>query len=85
MSTNPPFPYCLETIALLNSENNWMMRIAGAKILERRRTKYLRQDIGTKACIVSKPFKVWINWAGNMAKMKEEISETKKEGKVKEN
>ena len=62
-----------------------MMRIDGAKILERRRKKYLRQYVGTKAGIVSKPFKVRIKWAGNMTKMKDEISETKTEGKVKVN
>ncbi len=52
----------LETLALSKlhqnklqvCENNWIRRIAGVKIVERRRMKYLREEIGTKACIVGK-------------------------------
>ena len=54
--------YGLETLALYElhqhklqvCENNWIRRIAGVKRVERRIMKNLREEVGTKACIVGK-------------------------------
>ena len=54
--------YGLETSALPElhqhklqvCENDWIRRIAGVKIVERRIMKHLREEVGTKACIVGK-------------------------------
>ena len=56
----PTSTYGLETLALSElhqhklqiCENNWIRRIAGIKRVERRRMKYLREEVGTKACTV---------------------------------
>ena len=45
--------------------------------------KYLREEVGTKACIVGKIVKSRVKWAGHMVRMKDErlpkSSETKKQ------
>ena len=54
--------YCLETLALSElhqhklqvCENNGIRRISGVKRVKRRRMKDLREEVGTKACIVGK-------------------------------
>ena len=53
-------------------ENNWIRRIAGVRRAERRRMKDLREEVGTKACIVGKIVKIRIKWAGHMVGMKDE-------------
>ena len=80
----------LETLALSElhqhklqvCENNWIRRIAGVRRAERRRMKDLREEVGTKACIVGKIVKSRMKWAGHMVRMKDEklpkISETMK-------
>ena len=79
---SPCFPYIwLETFALSElqqhklqvCENNWIRRIAGVKRVERRRMKDLREEVGTKACIVGKIVKSRMKWAGHMVSMKDEI------------
>ena len=64
-------------------ENNWIRRIAGVRRVERRRMKDLREEVGTKACIVGKIVKSRIKWAGRMVRMKDDklqkSSETKKQ------
>ena len=45
-------------------EINWIRRIAGVKRVERRRTKDLGEEVGTKACIVGKIVKSRMKWAG---------------------
>ena len=58
----PASTYGLETLALSElhqhklqvCENNRIRRISGVKRVERRRMKDLREEVGTKACIVSK-------------------------------
>ena len=87
----PASTYGLETLALSElhqhklhvCENNWVRRIAGIKRVERRRMKDLRQEVGTKACIVGKTGKSRMKWAGHMVRMKDNklprISETKKQ------
>ena len=51
--------------------------------LERRRMKDLREEVGTKACVVGKIFKSWMKWAERMVRMKDERlpkrSETRKQ------
>ena len=51
--------------------------------MERRRIKDLREEVGTKACIVSKIVKSRVKWAGHMVRMKDDKllkrSETKKQ------
>ena len=51
-------------------ENNWTRRIAGVKRVERRRMKDVREEVGTKACIVGKIVKSRMKWAGHMVRMK---------------
>ena len=88
----PASTYGLETLALSElhqhklqvCENNWIRRIAGVKRVERRRMKDLREEVGTKACIVGKIVKSRMKWAGHMVRMKDDKlpkrSETKKQG-----
>ena len=63
-------------------ENNWIRRIAGVTRVERRRMKDLREEVGTKACIVGKIVKSRMKWARHMVRMKYDKlpkrSETKK-------
>ena len=87
----PASTYGLETLALSElhqhklrvCENNWIRRIAGVKRVERRRMKDLRQEVGTKACLVGKIVKSRMKWAGHMVRMKDDKlpkrSETKKQ------
>ena len=64
-------------------KNNWR-RIPGVRRVERRRMKDLREEVGTKACLVGKipVVKSRIKWARHMVRMKDDklpkISETKK-------
>ena len=59
----PANTYGLETLALSELqqhklqvyENNWITRISGVRRVERRRMKDLREEVGTKACIVDNP------------------------------
>ena len=86
----PANTYGLDTLALSElhqhklqvCENNWIRRIAGVKRVERRRMKDLREEVGTKACIVGKIVKSRMKWAGHMVRMKDDKlpkrSETKK-------
>ena len=64
-------------------ENNWLRRIAGVRRVERRRMKDMREEVGTKACIVGKIVKSRIKWAGHMVRMKDDTlpkrAETKKQ------
>ena len=83
--------YGLETLALSElhqyklqvCENNWIRRIAGVNRVERRRLKDLREEVGTKACIVGTIVKIRMKWAGHMVRMKDDKlpkrSETKKQ------
>ena len=87
----PASIYGLEPLALSElhqrklqvCENNWIRRIARVRRVERRRMKDLREEVGTKACIVGKIVKSRMKWAGHMIRMKydklPEISETKKQ------
>ena len=76
----PANTYGLETLALSElhqyklqvCENNWIRRIAGVRRVERRKMKDLREEVGTKACIVGKIVKSPMKWAGyNMVRMKD--------------
>ena len=51
--------------------NNWIRRIAGVRRVERRRMKDLREEVGTKACIVGKMVKSPMKWAGHMVRIKD--------------
>ena len=72
--------YGLETLALSElhkhklqaCENNWIRKIAGVRRVERRRMKDLREEAGTKACIVGKIVKTRMEWAGHMVRMKDD-------------
>ena len=71
-ATVPASTYGLETLALPElhqhklqvCENVWIRRIASVKRVERRRMKHLREEIGTKACIVGKIVTSRMKWAG---------------------
>ena len=87
----PASTYGLETLALSEMhqhklqvcENNWIRKIAGVRRVERRRMKDLREEVGTKACIVSKIVKSRMIGAGHMVRMKDDKlpkrAETKKQ------
>ena len=87
----PASTYGFETLVLSElhqhklqvCENNWIRRIAGVKRVERRRMKDLREEVGTKACIVAKIVKSRMKWARHMVRMKDDKllkrSETKKQ------
>ena len=76
----PASTYGLETLALSElhqhklqvCENNWIRRIARVRRVERRRMTDLREEVGTKACIVGKIVKSRMKWAGHMVRMKDE-------------
>ena len=76
----PASTYGLETLALSEMhqhklqvcENNWIRKIAGVRRVGRRRMKDLREEVGTKACIVGKIVKSRMKWAGHMVRMKED-------------
>ena len=64
-------------------ENNWIRKIAAVSRVEIRRMKDLREEVGTKACIVGKLVKSRMKWAGHMVRMKydklQKRAETKKQ------
>ena len=78
----PASTYGLETLDLSElyqhklqvhvCENIWIRRIAGVRRVERRRMKDLREEVGTKACIVRKIVKSRMEWVGHMIRMKDE-------------
>ena len=86
----PASTYGLETLALSElhqhklqvCENNSIRRIAGEERVDRWRMKDLREEVGTKACLVGKIVKSRMTWAGHMVRMKDDKlakrSETKK-------
>ena len=81
-SVVPAITYGLETLDLSElhqhklevCENNWIRRIVGVRRVERRRMKDLREEVGTKACIVRKIVKSRMKWVGlgHMVRMKDE-------------
>ena len=83
----PASTYGLETLSLSEldqhklqvCENNWTRRIAGVKRVERRRMKDLREEVGTKACIVGRIVKNQMKWAGHMVRTKDERSPKRSE------
>ena len=68
----PASTYGLEILALSElhqhnlqaCENNWIRKIAGVRRVEKRRMKDMREEVGTKACIVGKIVKSRMKWAG---------------------
>ena len=74
----PASTYGMETLALSElhqrklqvCDNNWIRRIAGVKRVGRMIMKDLREEVGTKACIVGKIVKSRMKWAGHMVRMK---------------
>ena len=87
----PASTYGLETLALSElhqhklqvCENNYIRKIAGVRRVERRRMKDMREEVGTKACIVGRIVKSRMKWAGHMVRVKEDTlpkrAETKKQ------
>ena len=88
----PASTYGLETLALSElhqhkpqvCENNWIRKIAGVRRVERRRMKDLREEVGTKACIVGRIDKSRMKWAGHMVRMKEDKLQKRAETKKQE-
>ena len=76
----PASTYGLEKLALSElhqhklqvCENNWIRKIAGVRRVERRRMKDLREEVGSKACIVGKIVKSRMKWAGHMVRMNDD-------------
>ena len=87
----PASTYGLDTLALSElhqhklqvCEINWIRKIAGVRRVERRTMKDLREEVGTKACIVGKIVKSRVKWAGHIVRMKDDKlpkrDETKKQ------
>ena len=77
----PARTYGLETFALSElhqhklqvCENNWIRKIAGVRRADRRRMKYLREKVGTKASIIGNIVKSRMKWAGHIVRMKDNI------------
>ena len=88
----PASTYGLKTLALSElhqhklrvCENNWIIRIAGVKIVERWIMKDLREEVGTKACIVGKTVKSRMKWAGHLVRMKDDKLQKRSETKNQE-
>ena len=88
----PASTYGLETLALSElhqhklqvCENNWIRRIAGVKRVERRRMQDVREEVGTKACIVGKIVKSRMKWAGHVVRMKDDKLPKRSEKKKQE-
>ena len=88
----PASPYGVETLPLFElhqhklqvCENNWIRRIAGVRRVERRIMKYMREEVGAKACIVGKIVKSRVKWAGHMVRMKYDKSPNRSETKKQE-
>ena len=76
----PASTYELDTLALSElhqhklqvCENNWIRKIAGVRRAERRRMKDLREEVGTKACIVGKIVKSRMKCAGHMVRLNDD-------------
>ena len=87
----PASTYGLETLALSEPyqhklevyENNWIRR-AGVRRVERRRMKDLREEVGTKACIVGNVVKSRMKWTGHKVRMEDERLPNRSETKKKE-
>ena len=88
----PASTYGLETLALSElhqhklqvCENNWIRKIAGVRRVERRRMKDLREEVGSKACIVGKIVKSRMKWAGHMVRMNDDKLPKRAETKTQE-
>ena len=46
-------------------KNNWIMRIASVKGVDKRKMKHKSEKIGTEACLVGKIGKSRMKWAGD--------------------
>ena len=81
----PASTYGLDALALSElhqhkpqiCENNWIRRIARIKIMERRRMKDPREQVGTKACIVGK-IVIRMKRAGYMVRKNDDRQRNKK-------
>ena len=70
----PASTYDLETLVLSEMQqhklyvcgDHLLRRIAGVKRAARRIMKYIREEVGTEACIVGKIVKSRVKWAGHM-------------------
>ena len=62
-------------VHIITSANDvvcWIRKIAGVRRVERRSMKDLREEVGTKACIVGKIVKSRMKWAGHMVRMNDD-------------
>ena len=72
--------YALETLPVTEKhqhrlqvcENNWVRRIAGVKIVDRRRMDELREEVGIQKCLMGRLLKSLMKWAGHVERMKED-------------
>ena len=73
----PALTYGLETMALTEKqqktiqvcENNWIRRLCGVKLVEKRRLAELRKEVGLKKTVTQKMVEKRLNWAGHVVRM----------------
>ena len=76
----PAITYGLETLALTKEqqgrlqvcENNWLRRLCGVKLVEKRRLSELRTEVGMKRTVTQKIVGKRLSWAGHVARMSED-------------
>ena len=75
----PACTYGLETLALKEEqlkrlevcENNWIRRIAGVKLVDKRRVCDLRKELDLKSSVRQRVKRSRLKWAGHVARMEE--------------
>ena len=73
----PAVTYGLETLALTKEqhkklqvcENNWLRRLCGVKLVERRRLSEMRTEVGMRRTVTQKIVGKRLAWAGHVARM----------------
>ena len=76
----PAVLYGLETLPVSEKhqhrlqvcENNWVRRMAGVKVMDRRRMDELREEVGIQKCLMGRLVKSRMKWAGHVERMKED-------------
>lgn len=76
----PALTYGLETMALTREqqkriqvcENNWVRRLCGARLIDKRRLTDLREEVGLDRTVTQRLVEKRLKWAGHVARMNED-------------
>ena len=76
----PALTYGLETMALTKEqekkiqvcENNWVRRLCGVRLADKRRLKELREEVGLDRTVTQRVVEKRLKWAGHLARMEED-------------